>query len=50
MMLTSICPHTRHFFKGASELNMSVVIDSKDVDKAVELVHGEFLEQKAPSE
>jgi len=30
--------------QGASEINMSVVIDQKDVDRAVELVHTRFLE------
>jgi len=31
--------------QGASEINMSVVIDQKDVDRAIELVHGRFLEK-----
>jgi len=30
--------------QGASEINMSVVIEQKDVDRAVELIHAQFLE------
>ena len=33
--------------QGASEINMSLVIEEEDIDEAVRRLHAEFFEQKS---